>query len=74
MQDVLGVEQAIVATTDKRIEAADFGREHGVVILDGNFLAKLEKSSENFADRLTEEQFVALVRPEDMIAIESLRT
>jgi hypothetical protein len=61
LQDVLGVEQAIVATTDKRIEAADFGREHGVVILDGNFLAKLEKSSENFADRLTEEQFVALL-------------
>ncbi len=61
LQDVLGVEQAIVATSDRRIEVVDFGREHGVVILDGNFLAKLEKSSENFADRLTEEQFVDLL-------------
>jgi len=61
LQEVLGVEQAIVATTDKRTEVADFGREHGVVILDGNFLTKLEKTSENFADRLTEEQFVDLL-------------
>lgn len=58
LQNVLGIEQAIVATTDKRSEVADFGREHGVVILDGNFLARLEKSTEGFAQRLTEEQFI----------------
>lgn len=61
LQDVLGVEQAIVATTDKRIEVAEFGREHGIVIFDGNFLARLQKSSENAEERLTEEQFLALL-------------
>jgi hypothetical protein len=61
LQEVLGIEQAIVATTDKRNEVADFGREHGVVILDGNFLARLEKSTDGFAQRLTEEQFIGLL-------------
>ncbi len=61
LQNVLGVEQAIVATTDKRLEVAEFGREHGIVIFDGNFLAKLQKSSESLEERLTEEQFLELL-------------
>ena len=61
LQGVLKVEQAIVATTDKRREVSDFGREHGIVILDGNFLDRLEKTIEDFDQRLTEEQFIALL-------------
>ncbi len=61
LQEVLGVDQAIVATTDKRATATVFGREHGVLILDGTFLGRLQKSAESFDERLTEEQFVELL-------------
>jgi hypothetical protein len=62
LQMVLGVEQAIVATTDKRPAVSDFGREQDVLILDGAFLSRLQKSSEAFEARLTEEQFIDLLR------------
>jgi hypothetical protein len=61
LQQVLGVEQTIVATTDKRSAVSDFGREQDVLILDGAFLSRLQKSSEAFEARLTEEQFVDLL-------------
>jgi hypothetical protein len=61
LQQVLGVDQAIVATTDKRSAVTDFGREQNVLILDGSFLTKLQKSSEPFESRLTEEQFSDLL-------------
>ena len=61
LQQALGVEQAIVATTDKRLAVSDFGREQNVLILDGSFLTKLQKS-ETFEARLTEEQFVDRLR------------
>lgn len=61
LQQVLGVEQAIVATTDKRPVVADFGREQNVLILDGAFLDKLQKSAEPFEARLTEEQLVGFL-------------
>jgi len=58
LQQVLGFEQAIVATTDKRPAVSEFGREHDVLILDGAFVSRLQKSSESFEARLTEEQFI----------------
>jgi hypothetical protein len=63
LQDVLGIEQSIVATTDKRSAVSDFGKEQDVLILDGSFLDRLEKSTggEPFEARLTEEQFVDLL-------------
>jgi len=63
LQYVLGVEQSIVATTDKRSAVSDFGKEQDVLILDGSFLDRLEKSAsgERFENRLTEEQFVELL-------------
>ena len=42
LQQVLGVEQSIVATTNKRPAVSDFGREQDVLILDGPFLDRLE--------------------------------
>jgi hypothetical protein len=63
LQHVLGVEQSIVATTDKRSAVSDFGKEQDVLILDGSFLDRLEKSpsGEPFENRLTEEEFVELL-------------
>ncbi len=61
LQQVLGIEQAIVATSDKRPAVSDFGREQNVLILDGAFLDKLHNSSDSFEDRLTEEQFIDLL-------------
>lgn len=61
LQQVLGVEQAIVATSDKRPAVSDFGREQNVLILDGAFIGKLQKSSEPFESRLTEEQLLELL-------------
>lgn len=63
LQQVLGIEQSIVATTERRSAVTEFGREQDVLILDGAFLNRLEKSpgSEPFENRLTEEQFVDLL-------------
>lgn len=48
---------AIVATTDKRREVKDFGREIGVVVLDGTFLSKLYKPEYMQLTRLSDEEF-----------------
>lgn len=48
---------AIVATTEKRQEVRDFGRDLGVLVLDGNFLAKLANSDGPYATRLSDEEF-----------------
>lgn len=63
LQHVLGIEQSIVATTDRRSAVSEFEKEQDVLILDGAFLDRLEKSpgSEPFESRLTEEQFVDLL-------------
>jgi hypothetical protein len=60
IQRVLGLERCIVATTDARPDVAAFGLAHEVTVLDGTFLARLEKSSRSATDRLTEEQFMQI--------------
>lgn len=53
---------AIVATTEWRQEVKNFGRDLGVLVLDGAFLGKLTKSDDQrAAQRLTEEEFVGLI-------------
>jgi len=52
---------AIVATTEKRQEVKDFGRELGVLVLDGNFLGKLAKSEDPNATRLSDEEFFSQI-------------
>lgn len=49
---------AIVATTEKRQEVKDFGKELDVLVLDGSFLAKLADSDTPTTQRLGEEEFV----------------
>lgn len=52
---------AIVATTEKRQEVKDFGRELDVLVLDGNFLSKLANADDSNATRLTDEEFFAKI-------------
>lgn len=52
---------AIVATTEKRQEVKDFGRDLGVLVLDGSFLGKLANSDDPNATRLSDEEFFARI-------------
>ncbi|PXK70341.1 hypothetical protein DMS13_01090 [Klebsiella variicola] len=52
---------AIVATTEKRQEVKDFGRDLGILVLDGNFLGKLANSEDRNAIRLSDEEFFAKI-------------
>ncbi|KND60950.1 hypothetical protein BVER_00816c [Candidatus Burkholderia verschuerenii] len=52
---------AIVATTDKRQEVKDFGRELGVVVLDGAFLNKLNHTDDPNGTRLSDEELFARI-------------
>lgn len=56
-----GATNAVVATTDKRPEVRDFGRGMGVLVLDGTFLSKLEKSISGDSQRFSEEEFLSRI-------------
>ena len=56
LQLVLGLEQSIVATSDKRLSVKTFGEKHDVIVLDGNFLKKLERKYDGESKRITEEK------------------
>lgn len=61
VQRVLGLDRAIVATTDTRPDVSNFGLAHEVTVLDGAFLSRLEKSPRGSSTRLTEEQFLECI-------------
>lgn len=52
---------AVVATTEKRQEVKDFGRELGILVLDGTFLSKLDKADAPNALRLSDEEFFSKI-------------
>ena len=52
---------AVVATTDRRQEVKDFGKELGISVLDGSFLSRLDKSGEINTDRLSDEEFMGKI-------------
>lgn len=52
---------AIVATTEKRQEVKDFGRDLGILVLDGNFLGKLAHSDTPNMMRLSDEEFFSKI-------------
>lgn len=60
IQQVLGLERCIVATTDSRPDVAAFGLSHQVTVLDGAFLSRLEKSDRSTPNRLSEEELLDL--------------
>lgn len=57
----ISANRAVVATTDKRKEVRDFGKELGTLVLDGIFLKKLDKFKDDLDSRLTDEDFIALI-------------
>lgn len=61
LQDVLGLEKCIVATTDKRSHVGEFGAKHNVLVLDGNFMGKLDSTERYASDRLTEEELLDMI-------------
>jgi hypothetical protein len=58
LKQAIKANNAIVATTDKRQEVKDFGKDMGVFVLDGSFLNRLQsRFGENLKSRLTDEEF-----------------
>jgi hypothetical protein len=62
LKTAIKANNAIVATTDRRREVTDFGRDLGIVVLDGSFLSRLDKLDNLLDERLTEEEFTALIQ------------
>ncbi len=60
LKEVLGVDRAIVVTSDNRPETRDFGAAHGVAILQGEFLQRVLTDFPP-TDRLTEEDLLSLL-------------
>lgn len=61
LQLAANADRAIVATTDKRPEVKDFGRNLDILVLDGNFLSRLENRESHLQNRLSEEEFFHLI-------------
>lgn len=61
IKEILGYDRCIVATTDKREEVIHFGEKHGVLVLNGNFLGRINRFKN---DRLPEEVFNKLLKDE----------
>jgi hypothetical protein len=61
LQQVLGLDKCIVATTDTKKEVKDFGAKNDVLVLDGNFMQNLTKQGRIFQDRLNEEDILNIL-------------
>lgn len=61
LKEVLGLEKCIVATTDKRSHVGEFGAINDVLVLDGNFMNKLDSTERYTDDRLNEELFLRIL-------------
>ncbi|MFQ1827688.1 hypothetical protein ACK38R_16615 [Aeromonas veronii] len=61
LQFAVGATNAIVATTDYRAEVKEFGREQGILVLDGHFMSKLSRSDSVVSNRITEEELFSMV-------------
>ncbi|MDH2373578.1 hypothetical protein QD228_07025 [Cobetia sp. 3AK] len=57
LQAAVGADQAIVATTEGRKEVKDFGKKLDVLVLDRNFISRLNKNSEENLTRYSDEEF-----------------
>ncbi|WP_135456764.1 hypothetical protein [Vibrio echinoideorum] len=57
LTEAVAADDAIVATTEKREAVKDFGKQLGVLVLDGVFLSKLSKKATPSL-RLSDEEFV----------------
>ncbi len=55
LQELLSTDGCVVATSEKKDSIIEYGKKHGVLILDGNFLQKLSYKIE---ERITEDDFL----------------
>lgn len=61
LQSAVKATNALVATTDKRNEVKDFGKEQGILVLDGYFIARLSKSESVLNARIKEEELFSKI-------------
>lgn len=61
LQQAVNATNALVATTDKRQNVKQFGKELDVFVLDGNFLNKIKKYEVQLEERITSEDFYTLL-------------
>jgi hypothetical protein len=67
LQYVLGVDKAIVATTDHRDEVTEFGKQHGVMVLDGKSILKIKDKFDRLSEkRIPEEYLLNLMKKESI--------
>jgi hypothetical protein len=64
IQVILGLDDAIVATTDKREAVKRYALAHAVRVLDGSFLQRLETRTPT--GRLSEEEFQRQIDPDNL--------
>lgn len=64
LQQVLGLEKCIVATTDTRPDVREFGGKNGVIVLDGKFLNRLFERGLTLQERIHEEELLSLLEQE----------
>lgn len=67
LQQVLGLERAVVATTDHRQETKSFGLQHGVQVIGGEFLSGLMPVFSDASDRLTEDDLRRLLDARSLV-------
>ncbi|CCN34030.1 conserved hypothetical protein [Vibrio nigripulchritudo SO65] len=58
LAEAVSADDAIVATTDRREAVKDFGKQLGVLVLDGVFLSKLSNQT-TLSQRLSDEEFIS---------------
>jgi hypothetical protein len=63
IQKVYGFDKCIVATTDNRVDIKELIKGHNIILLDGNFLQKLQKNQNLLtvlSTRFSEDEFLML--------------
>lgn len=61
LQSAVKATNAIVATTEKRPDVKDFGKEMNVFVLNGVFLDKIKKFEQELEYRITNEDFYSMI-------------
>ncbi len=62
LQEALGFERCIVATTDTRTEVPEFGRQNNIAVLDGDIVNRiLERTKKQGKRRLFEEELLSMI-------------
>lgn len=61
LQAAVNATNALIATTDKRPDVKEFGKDLDVFVLDGNFLGKINQYEQFLETRLTDEEIISMI-------------